>query len=518
MIENRELGMEDYLAMLKRRIKVILIPTLLLPVVGFAVSFAFAPKYTSQATVLVEEQRVPEGYVKPVVTEDINQRIATLQNKALGADRLRPLIERLQLAQGGRSVDSVIDEIRENMAIVPVQVSNVAAPIGGRKAKPGDVPGFNVAYTAKSPREAQELCAGLTDIILKENVSDRTQVAQSTTDFLSRQLEDAKHNLDDLDSRLANFKRQYIGQLPGDTDNNLKVLMGMNSQLDSNTQTLNRAQQDRAYTESLLAQQLATWKSSQTSTNPQTMQQQLAQLQSQLVTLQARYTDDYPDVVKTKRDIAQLQKQLDNMNSAAATAAPVSTAQENAVEPPEIQQLRMQLHQYQQVITQATRDQQKLQEQIRLYQGRVALSPAVEEQYKQLTRDYATAQKIYDDMLSKKSQAEMQTAMEREQQGEQMRLLIPADSPDTPSFPNRIMFAGGGFGGGLVLGVSLAMLLEMRDKSLRTEADVIAALDLPVLSQVPWVGAEAEDGDSHRKRKVPLKSEAAENNVERVEV
>ena len=86
--------------------------------------------------------------------------------------------------------------------------------------------------------------------------------------MLSRGLEDAKRNLDDLDAKLAAFKKQYVGQLPGDEENNLKILMGLNSQLEANTQTLNRAQQDKAYTESMLAQQLAAWKSSQASTNP----------------------------------------------------------------------------------------------------------------------------------------------------------------------------------------------------------------------------------------------------------
>ena len=54
MIENRELTMEDYLAMLRRRLKVILIPTLLAPLVGFGISFFFSPKYTSQTTILVD--------------------------------------------------------------------------------------------------------------------------------------------------------------------------------------------------------------------------------------------------------------------------------------------------------------------------------------------------------------------------------------------------------------------------------------------------------------------------------
>jgi polysaccharide chain length determinant protein (PEP-CTERM system associated) len=502
MIENRELSMDDYLAMLRRRLKVILIPTLLTPLVGFAISYAFAPKFTSQATVLVEDQKVPTGYVAPVVTEDLTQRVATLEQKTLGTERLRQLIDKLN-QQGvlhATNPDAAMDAIRAGVSMQPVQALAMPSTGGGPK-KGGQVPGFNLSFTASNPREAQAICAGLADIMLQENLKQRAQVAQDTTDFLTRQVEDTKHTLDDLDAKLANFKRQFIGQLPGDEDNNLKLLMGMNSQLDANTQTLNRAQQDKAYAESLLAQQLAAWKTSQTATNPQTLQQQLAALQAQLITLQSRYTDDYPDVVKAKRDIAELQKKLDELNAAAATPDTAASDKENLSEPPEIRQLRLQIHQYQQAITQATRDQQKLQEQIKIYQGRVALSPAVEEQFKQLTRDYDTAQKGYDTLLAKKSESEIQTAMEREQQGEQMRLLNPADVPDSPSFPNRLLFAGGGLGAGLAIGLGLAFWLELRDTSVRTESDVIAVLDLPVLSQVPWVGVEVAEKNGNGKTK-----------------
>jgi polysaccharide chain length determinant protein (PEP-CTERM system associated) len=386
----------------------------------------------------------------------------------------------------------------------------------GGPGKPPQVPGFNLDYTASNPREAQAVCAGVTDIMLQENLRDREQVAQNTTDFLSRQVDDAKSNLNDLDAKLAAFKRQYMGQLPGDEDNNLKILSGMNSQLDATTQTLSRAQQDKTYSESLLAQQLANWKSSQSASSPQTLQQQLALAQSQLISLQGRYTDDFPDVIKTKKQIADLQKQLDQINSAAPSNSAASS-QGNAAEPPEIQQLRMQIHQYSDVIAQATRQQTTLQNQIKVLQGRVALSPGVEEQYKQLTRDYDTAQKFYNDLLDKKSQSEMQTAMEREQQGEQMRLQIPADLPDSPSFPNRLLFAAGGLGGGLVLGLGLGLLLEMRDKSLRSESDVIAALDLPVLSQVPWVGSAPAGVNGNGKGSLGLKSRFSDH-ADRVEV
>jgi polysaccharide chain length determinant protein (PEP-CTERM system associated) len=522
MIENRELTMDDYLAMLRRRLKVILIPTLLAPLVGFAVSYAFSPKYTSQSLVLVEEQKVPEGYVKPVVTVDLGQRVATLEQRALSAESLRPLIETLNLAQGS-GVDAVIDEIRTGTAIEPVQAVSVIAPTPNAPRNKSQAPGFNVNFTGNDPRRTQAICAGVTNVMIKENLTDRSQAAQSTTDFLGRQVEEAKRNLDDLDGRLANFKKQYIGQLPGDEENNLKILMGMNTQLDANTQTLNRAQQDKAYTESMLAQQLAAWKSSsQSSASPQNLQQQLSAAQAQLITLQSHYTDDYPDVVKAKKDVADLQKRLDEINNAASApaTAPSTTAndKENLSEPPEIRQMRLQIHQYNQVIAQATRDQQKLQEQIRIFQGRVALSPAVEEQYKSLTRDYDTALKFYSDQLAKKKESEMQTAMEREQQGEQMTILIPANLPDAPSFPNRLLFAGGGLAGGLALGLGLALWLEMRDTVVRTESDVLAVLQLPVLSQVPWVGVDPNGKNSNGHRKSGLKGRAEEDRKETVEV
>jgi len=264
----------------------------------------------------------------------------------------------------------------------------------------------------------------------------------------------------------------------------------------------------------MLAQQLAAWKSSQNATNPQTLEQQLAALQSQLITLQARYTDDHPDVVKTKKDIAELKRKVNEMNSAAAETTDANSDKAGVAESPEIRQLRMQIHQYDAAIDQGTREQKRLQNQIGLFQGRVALSPAVEEQYKALDRDYVTAQRFYDDLLAKKNQAEMQTDMELRQQGEQMRMLNPADLPETPSFPNRILFAGGGFGGGLVLGLGFAMWLELRDKSIRTEEDVIAVLEMPMLVSVPWIAAEAAENkgenESHSESEGKEKKETVE--------
>ncbi len=492
MITGRDLTLDDYLSMLRRRVWVILVPALIAPALGFAVSYLFSPIYTASTTVLVEQQKVPGDLVKPLITEDIMRRMSGLEQQMLSRNRLVPLVERLALAKSPEQSDAVIQDIRNGFKIVPV-TSDAARR---RPTRPGetDVAGFNLNFSYSNPHLAQQLCNQLTSMLIDENIRAREQAAQGTTDFLARQVEEAKRNLDEQDAKLAAFKRQYVGQLPEDADSNLKILMGLNSQLDAVTQSINRAQQDKAYAESTLAQQLASWRSSDTTTSPQALEQRLSTLQSQLIQLQARYTDDYPDVIKTKADIAETEKKLNQ----SASAKPVAnSAKVDAAEPPEIRQLRVQIHQYEDAANQATQQQKRLQDQIKIYQSRVAFSPAVEEQYKQLTRDYESARKFYDDLLAKRSQSAMATDMERQQQGEQFHLLNPAGIPTDPSFPNRLLFAGGGLAGGLALGCALALWLEFKDKAIRNDLDVEAVMGMPALISLPWVVVDESANNGH---------------------
>ena len=511
MSENRELTMDDYLAMLMRRLKVILIPALLAPIAGFMVSYVFPPKYTSTSTVLVEGQKVPANYVAPVITSDFTQRVQTLSQEVMSPSRLRPVIQGLGLVKPEEE-NKLMSEIQQNMTVEPVITSMSAAASGSGlsgaiKKKPAvtdePVPGFNVNYSDSNPTRAQKICNAMTSLIVDENLRSRSEVATSTSEFLGHQLADAKTALDAQDKALADFKKQYSGQLPTDSDNNMRMLMSLNSQLDASTQTLGRAQQDKAYTESMLAQQIAAWKAAQSSTNPQTLEQELTQLQAQLLQLQARYTADHPDVIKTKADIAEVEKKLKEVNAASAAASAAdSTEKANAAEPPEIRQLRLQIHQYQGVIEQANVDQKRLQSQIGIYQSRTAMSPGVEEQYKLLTRDNDNAQAVYKDLLAKKGSSDLGVNMENQQEGEQMHILSPAGLPDSPSFPNRPIFAAGGLGAGLALGLIIAIFLEFSDKSIRTEKDAAAIMDLPLLISVPWLGEDEEDaatnGQGHR--------------------
>lgn len=523
MPDTRELTMDDYLAMARRRMKVVIVPLLIAPLAGFLISYVFPPKYTATTTVLVEGQKVSVDYVKPVVTNDLMARVNELTARILSASRLRPLVESLpaDLTKPGEE-DKLIEGIRANIKVDPIQVSPAATPgVAGAKKKPGaeeSVPGFTVSYSDSNPKRAQAISNVITSQILEENLKSRVQAATSTSDFLDRQVEDAKRALEEQDAKLTTFKKQYLGQLPGDAENNMRTLMTLNSQLDATTQTLNRAQQDKTYAESMLAQQVAAWKNSQSSTSPQTLEQQLSALQTQLIQLEARYTDDYPDVVKTKADITKVQARLDEVNKQASNA-PAASDKANANEPPEIRQLRVQIHQYQAAIDQATSDQKKLQAGINVFQGKTSMSPVIEQQYNDLMRGYDTAQKFYATLLGNKDSADLGKSMESQAQGEQMTLGQSAGLPDSPSFPNRPVMAAAGLGGGLAIGLLIAVWLEFSDKSIRTEKDAAVATDLPLLISVPWIGEEVNEAENgNGRRSFWSRGSPSEKDKDKVEV
>jgi len=96
----------------------------------------------------------------------------------------------------------VIEEIRAGVQIEPVVTDWVRSRSGGKTKARNERARLYVNYTAPNAREAQNICNELTSMLLSENQNSREQVAQSTTDFISRQLDEAKRNLDDQDSKL----------------------------------------------------------------------------------------------------------------------------------------------------------------------------------------------------------------------------------------------------------------------------------------------------------------------------
>ncbi len=485
MLGHRDLSAEDYVGILKRQWWLIAIPALVLPLIAIAATFFIQPKYVSQTLVLVDQQKVPDSYVKPVVVEDLDQRLASMKEQIFSRSRLQPIIERFELfSKGKMTIEDRLDLTRKAISITPIR---------SELSRTGGLPGFFISFKSDRALIAQQVCGEITSLFVSENLHDREQSAQGTTDFLKSQLEDAKHSLDEQDAKLANFQRKFIGQLPGQEQPNVNMLASLDSQLEAATQALTRMQQDKAYEEAMLAQQTREWKQQESAgiapTDRQAPLQAAADRQAQLrkmeleaAELESRYTPSHPDVIKLRRNIEILRAQP--IEAPEKTTAGTDLTHIEPIETPQVQQMRAQLRSLEQGITQKKADQDRIEQQIKLYQERVQSSPMVQEQYKELTRDYQTALQFYNDLLNKKNQSEMATNLERRQQGEQFRVMDAPNLPEEPTFPNRRAFAGGGLAAGLCLGLLLAAFREYRDTSLRNEKDIWAFTNLPTLAVI----------------------------------
>jgi polysaccharide chain length determinant protein (PEP-CTERM system associated) len=480
-MDQRQLSTADYLAMIRRRWVLIVGLALSGPLLAYGVSRLLPEKFKSQTLVLIEQPTVSNKIVESLDTTDINQRLASMQSQILSRSRLEPIIHQFNLYPrdvNREPMDDLVLRLQRAIEVTPI------LPMAETRAQ--QLPGFYIAVTLDNAQNAQGVCTALTSMFIEQNLRLRQENSEVTTRFLAQELATAKASLDDQDGKLAAFKSHHIGELPDDEQTNLNLLTGLTSQLDASTQALVRAQQDKTFAESLLSQQVAAWQASQTGHDPETLEQQLSALQAHLATLQSSYTDDYPDVIRAKNDIAVLQKKIaDGEGQSKASAN--NKGPKTSVEPAQIQQLRAQVHNDDLMIAAKTKEQEQIRKQISLYQDRVQSSPAVEQQYKELTRGYQTALESYNELQKKRDDSAMATNLERKQEGEQFRVLDPANLPEKPDFPNRPLFALGGLFGGLALGLGIAYLLEIKDSSFKTERDVEFALHLPVLAMVPAI-------------------------------
>ena len=500
MLGHRELTMEDYAGIVRRRFGLIVISSIVLLIAGDGISYVLPPQYTSQTLILIEQQKVPEDYVKPVVDEDLGSRLASMKEQILSRSRIQPIIERFNLYAGTKTnMDDRIAMTQKAIGIKPIQSNQYHG-----------MPGFFISFKAQDARTAQQVCGEITSLFVSENLSARQESAEGTTDFLKQQLADAKRNLDDQDAKLAAFEQKNIGKLPGQSISlgssslvmgspTVSTLQALTTQLDAVTQQLGRSQQDVTFLQALIAQQTHEL---QRITDPgagisvDERRAELKKLIAQKQELDATYQPDYPDVIAINRKISELQAEIARTP---VETAPKAAAATHVDDTPQMLSLKAQLRSAQLAMDSGKAEQARLQADVHTYEARIEASPLVEEEYKQITRDHETALQFYNTLLTKMNESSMATALEQRQQGEQFRVMDAPNLPDAPSFPNRMVFAGGGLAAGFVLGLLISALLEYRDTSLRNERDIWAFTKLPTMAIISHIGGLPQTAKTHSR-------------------
>src|SRR6266850_698084 len=426
MVRNGEIAAEDAKRVLRRYWWILPITVVGCGTIAMMLAMVLPKKYTSQTLILVQQPTVPSDIVKPVVTEDLNHRLASMQEQILSRTRLEPIIEKFGLypeLRGKVHIEDLVERLRASIVVTPL--------VSMQGTQNQSLPGFYVSVIFNNPQLGQQICSEITSMFMEQNAH-----------------------------------------------------------------ALSRAQQDKAFNESLLNQQQANLEvvQHQPGKNPETLDQQLNELQGQLTVLQARYTAEHPDVIKIKNSIQEVRKRM------AEEPKTDSSGNENTQTPrretPQMQQLHAKLHQDEVNIADLSKRQAQIQNQIGLLQARVQASPVVEQQYKEMTRNHQSALDFYNELLKKSNNSEMARDLQHQQEGEQFRVLDPPSLPDKPSFPKKPYFLGGGLGAGFAMGVGILALIAFSDRSIYTERDVELCLQLPVLGLIPNLKVDTTTGKS----------------------
>ena len=497
-------------------------------------AIAWPPTYRSSGTILIEQQEVPEDFVRSAISSYADQRVQVISQRVMTSANLIEVIDKYGLyAQERRtkSREAVITEMRDDIALRMIS-AEVMDPRQGRATKATIA--FAVSYDSRSPQQAAAVANELTTLYLRENVDMRKQQAAGTAEFLGTEGARLGTEVSALEQKLAAFKTVNEGNLPEMTQLNLQLAARAQDdlrELDSRVRSLD---QQIVFLQAQLAQinptsslyrdsgervlssndqlrvlrtQLASAKAKYSPTHPDVvrLQQEIAGLEAvvntgspyrdalrdldkkrtELADAQKTRTADHPDVQRLNREIAELEKQ------AAAAAGKPAPAETETPDNPAYIQIKASLTAAQSDRSSVVAQRAQVAARLAQLESRSQNAPTVERDYSVLMRDLENARHKYAEVQQKQMEAQLSSNLETERKGERFTLIEPAIEPQKPVRPNRPLI--GLLGVLLSIGAMVGLLLaiEALDSRIHSRDDITALLQVPPLAVIPWVESTA---------------------------
>jgi succinoglycan biosynthesis transport protein ExoP len=450
-------------------------------------------RYTSEATVLVIQQQVPERYVTPTTTTDVSEALQGMTQEVLSRDRLLSIIDAVGLypkERGRLAPEQLLENMRGDIIIQPLEAS----------PERRNVNAFKISFVGDTPERAQEVTGRLTQLFIQENIKMREHQATVTTDFLQEHLAGVKKELTEQEARVQAYKMQHLGELPEQQAGNVSILASLSAQLQNTEAALSRAQEQKVYLEGLLRgyQDLASrdtgvviGPAGEIKSSPSAdLEVELAHQQAAKDALLSKYTPDHPDVVKLNAEIKRTEALLARTKTAALPQAQRQKISVPLVSSPRkedapMAQVKSQLEANRVEIANLTKDAGQLKEAVARYQERLNATPVREQQLAGMLRDYELLKQNYGDLLKKQLDSGLAVSLERHQEGQQFRVVDSASLPSVPSSPKRLKISLGGGAGGLALGLALAFFVEITEGSFHSEKQLRSRLKIPLVIAVP---------------------------------
>jgi polysaccharide biosynthesis transport protein len=477
--------MGDVISIVKRRMNYLIWPAVGVFALAAVIAFAWPPTYRSTSTILIEEQEIPREYVMTTVSSYAEQRLQTINQRIMGSTRLTEIINRFKLYEdlkGKWSMEEIIDKMRKK----DIKFETISADVIDRRTgRPTAATiAFSLSYEGPNPAVVQQVANVLASLYLEENLRVREQQTEGATKFMEDERKIVEEQLAEIDKQISDFKQKNINTLPELAQYNLQIV----DRIEQDIERLNNQLKELREKENYLLSQLASVPID--SSNPD--KDRLRELRVKLVNLQSRFTDEYPDVKKTKAEIADLEKKLrttgqNPIDNKPDNPAYVTLSAQLASTRSEIDSVKRQI-----AISQAKRND---------YQRRISTAPRVEESYRVLMTQRNNLQAKYDDLTKKYMESKVASGLEKGQMGERFTLIDAARLPEKPVRPNIPAILLIGLVLGIGAGVGAAALKEFSDQSVLTAGALSSALGLPVLAVVPDILTAEDSARDLQRRK-----------------
>lgn len=456
-------------------------PVVLCTAAAAIVAVLLPSHYRSSTLILVEQQQVSTSYVTPTDATPFNQRLNTIRQQILSRPNLEKIIKNFDLYSGDGTQLAKEDAIARLVSKIEVKL------IGERRAEDA----FSISFSGTDPYTTMQVASTLASMFIEENLKRREQYAEGTTGFLSDELEQAKSELEKQEQAVRTFKEKYMGGLPQQLEANLRTLDRLQLELQSVKLDLKSAEDKKALLESPLNQTNTMSAAPGAPANP--LVSELESRQRELAGLLSAYNENYPDVIITRRRIEEL-RQLLTSSSEGAQPAPQSNKVISAqVRNPEAYNNLLNAESQIKALKNRESD---IRRQISMLERRVDATPANEQRFADLNRDYQISLNNYQSLLEKRLNARLAENLEKRQKGERFRIINPANLPERPYKPNRplVVMAGAGIGAGI--GFGLVFLLEFLNPAFKRPEDFEGVLDMDLLATVPAFDSLPEEGHS----------------------
>ena len=218
--------------------------------------------------------------------------------------------------------------------------------------------------------------------------------------------------------------------------------------------------------------------------------------QLELDVAKQQFSADHPDVRNLERSIIALHQQIATMPTAENTTQPPNN--------PTYINLQLQLNAVNNELNALKFDRSQVQTELVILEDRIQVAPEVEREYLDLTRDLGLARKQYEEVKTRQMTVERAGVLQEEDLSERYVVTSYPGLSSTPAFPNRPLIISVGIFLALTLGLTIGIVAEAFDGTVRSTRDVQTILHMPPIAAIPIISTTADIAVAKRNRALKM--------------